>query len=110
MEFPLTKIALLLRSKNILFIREYKFHPKRKWMADFAIPNKSVLIEYEGGTWSGGRHIRALGYKNDCEKYNAAQICGWRVLRYTSDIIKMVPRQVLDDLKSLDDCLHKDFK
>jgi hypothetical protein len=29
------------------------------------------------------RHTSVTGFTNDCEKYNAAQLLGWKVLRYT---------------------------
>lgn len=58
------------------------------WKFDFAYPQYRLAIEVEGGTWSGGRHVRGAGYKSDCQKYNAAQLHGWIVLRYTTDSIK----------------------
>ncbi len=61
--------------------REYKFHPSRKWRADYALPAAMVLIELEGGIYSGGRHTRAGGYMGDIEKYNAASMLGYTVLR-----------------------------
>lgn len=67
--------------------REFKFHPHRKWRFDFAYPDRKVAIECEGGTWSRGRHTRGSGFEADCEKYNAAAILGWKVLRLTSSMI-----------------------
>ena len=64
---------------------EYKFHPTRKWRLDFYHAPTQTGIEIEGGTWSGGRHVRGKGYANDCEKYNAAAMQGIRVLRLTSE-------------------------
>ena len=69
-------------------IREYKFDPKRRWRADFAWPEIMLLVEVEGGHWTGGRHTRGAGFENDCEKYNEAALFGWRVLRLTSTHIK----------------------
>lgn len=60
---------------------EYKFC-ERKWRFDYANPRLKVAIEIEGGIWINGRHIRGRGYKNDMEKYNRAQILGWKVMRY----------------------------
>ena len=68
--------------------REYRFHPTRKWRFDFAYPERMLAIEIEGGTYSGGRHTRGQGFENDCEKYNAATLMGWRVLRYTAKMIE----------------------
>ena len=55
---------------------------------DFAFPDLLLAVEVEGGTWTSGRHSRGAGYAADCEKYNAAQIGGWVVIRVTSDMIK----------------------
>lgn len=68
--------------------RQYKFAEKRRWAADFAFPHLKLLIEVEGGTWSGGRHTTGTGFRNDCEKYNAAACLGFHVLRFTTDMVK----------------------
>lgn len=65
-------------------VRELKFHPTRRWRFDFAWPDQMVAVEIEGGTWSGGRHNRGTGFESDCDKYNAAALAGWSVLRFTS--------------------------
>jgi very-short-patch-repair endonuclease len=67
--------------------REYRFDPPRRWRFDFAYPAQMVAIEVEGGTWTGGRHTRPAGFENDCEKYNRAALLGWRVLRFTRDMV-----------------------
>ncbi|RDF54634.1 hypothetical protein DWA04_21365, partial [Acinetobacter baumannii] len=58
-------LATHLRACKIGFEQEYKFHPKRKWRADFLIIGTKILIEVEGGIWSGGRHTRGKGYIGD---------------------------------------------
>ena len=65
--------------------REHKFHPTRKWRADFAHLDSRTLIEIEGGIFirGGGRHTRGAGYANDAEKYLEAALAGWTVLRLT---------------------------
>ena len=68
--------------------REYRFAPPRRYRADFAYPEQKILIEVEGGTWTGGRHSRGQGFENDCLKYNLAVEFGWRVMRFTGDMIK----------------------
>lgn len=67
------------------WVEEHRFDRVRKWRFDFAWPSRMLAVEVEGGTHSGGRHTRGAGYAADCEKYNAATISGWRVLRFTSD-------------------------
>lgn len=64
-------------------VTEYRFHPSRRWRFDYAYPAHKVAIEVEGAVWAGGRHTRGAGYLADCEKYNAAQLLGWIVLRYS---------------------------
>ena len=68
--------------------REYQFHPERKWRFDFCFPDKKLAIECEGGVWIAGRHNRPQGMINDIEKYNAAALMGYTVLRYTMDMIR----------------------
>ncbi len=68
--------------------REYSFHPVRKWRFDFAVPAIKLGIEVEGGTWKGGRHSRGKGFEDDCEKYNTAVLLGWRILRFTTEMVE----------------------
>ena len=74
-----------LRALKIEFVQEFQFHPTRKWRADFHIKNTKLLIEVEGGIWSGGRHTRGKGYLGDMEKYNAATMMGFQVLRFSTE-------------------------
>jgi len=67
--------------------REYRFHPTRKWRADFAHIESRTLIEIEGGIYIRGRHNRAAGFIADAEKYLEAFLAGWSVVRLTSEQI-----------------------
>ena len=69
-------------------IREFRFHPKRRWKFDFCWPSVMVAVEVEGGTWTKGRHTSGKGFQNDCEKYAEALLLGWRVLRVTGDHVR----------------------
>lgn len=66
------------------WVEEYQFHPKRRWRFDFAWPDERVAVEVEGGIYSGGRHTRGTGFTGDCDKYNAAALDKWTVLRFTA--------------------------
>jgi len=66
-------------------VKEYRFHPKRLWRFDYAIPAHKIALEVEGGVWTGGRHVRAQGFLGDMEKYNTATLMGWRVFRTTPE-------------------------
>lgn len=68
-------------------VLEYRFDSVRRWRFDLCWPELKLAAEIEGGTWVQGRHIRPKGYENDCEKYNAAVLAGWRVFRFTTAMI-----------------------
>lgn len=102
-------IALWESISTIKLVPEYRFHPARNWRFDFADPGSKVAIEIEGGIYckskksktteynsggtrvihtetdnrTGGRHNTGKGFKEDCEKYNAATMLGWKVIRLT---------------------------
>jgi hypothetical protein len=71
---------------------------RRRWRFDFAWPEQLVAVELEGGIWTGGAHTRGKHYQSDCEKYNAAALRGWRVLRYTTDDLTKRPVQVIEEV------------
>lgn len=62
-------------------VREFQFHPERKWRVGFAHIPTRTLIEIEGGIWIQGRHNRGAGFITDIEKYNEATFSDWRVFR-----------------------------
>lgn len=70
---------------HIEVVKEYRFHPVRKWRFDYAIPEHKIALEVEGGVWTGGRHTSPQGFLGDIEKYNTATLMGWRVFRVTPD-------------------------
>lgn len=84
--------AMLLQIKAVGLTRglvqQHRFHPERKWAFDFAYPERKWALEVEGGTWAKSRHTTGAGFRDDCEKYAAAALAGWRVLRATSDQVK----------------------
>ena len=85
--------------------REYRFAPPRRYRADFAYPDKMILIEVEGGVWTNGAHVRGKHYTSDCSKYNLAATMGFRVLRFTGEMIKsgLALRTIEEVLKGEDD-------
>jgi len=83
-------------------VREWRFHPVRRWRFDFAWPDRMTAVEVEGGTWSRGRHVRGRGFEADCQKYNAAAVMGWKVLRVTGG---MLDRDALGFLELLIEAL-----
>ena len=82
------------------YTREYRFNQQRRWRFDFAWIDHKIAIEVEGVVGgAGGRHQRAGGFSNDCEKYNSAIIDGWRILRYTQKQIAQMC--AINDLKQI---------
>jgi len=53
-----------------------------------------VAVEYEGIFGGKSRHTNLVGFTNDCEKYNNAQILGWVVLRYTASNYEQVEKDI----------------
>lgn len=94
------KICDALHGAGIKHTTEYAFHPKRKWRFDILIDGHMVAIEYNGGQWTGGRHVRGLGYAGDLDKINAAQILGYTVLQYTTSHLNDGTSKIIDDVKA----------
>ena len=65
-------------------VKEFRFHPVRRWRSDFAHLPSRTLIEIEGGVFVNGRHNRPGGFAADLEKYLEAGLAGWRVVRLGS--------------------------
>ena len=55
--------AVLLAVGLAAPIREHRFAPPRRWRFDYAWPDRRLALEVEGGTWTGGRHVRGRGYE-----------------------------------------------
>jgi very-short-patch-repair endonuclease len=79
--------ALHCRAENLIPETEFCFHPVRKWRFDFAWPEQKIAVEVEGLSNTFSRHSTISGYREDCHKYNAAVSLGWKVLRYTTDMV-----------------------
>ncbi len=61
---------------------------KRRWRFDFAWLDERVALEVEGGVSpSKSRHKKTEGFREDCHKYNAALILGWKVIRADTQMI-----------------------
>lgn len=67
---------------------EFVFKNGRRWRFDFAWPERLIAVEIEGGSWINGAHGRGKHFESDCEKYAEATILGWRVLRFTTNMVR----------------------
>jgi very-short-patch-repair endonuclease len=83
-------LAFQLRAVGITFAREFAFSKPRRWRADFVLGTVSrpILVEVDGGTWVAGRHTSGTGFAADCMKLNEAAILGYRVLRFTPEMVE----------------------
>ena len=64
-------------------VAEFRFDATRRWRFDWCWPAQKLALEVEGGAFTGGRHTRGAGFVRDLEKYNAACVAGYRLLRVT---------------------------
>ena len=92
-----------LNELGIKFEKEYRFDKSRRWRGDYYLPELKTIVEIEGGVWVNGRHIRPQGYENDCEKYNKAQLLGYKVIRFTTTMINKKGDYVISVLKQIRD-------
>lgn len=83
--------ALHCRAEKLEPVREHIFDPHRKWRFDFAFLDTDkgikLAVEIEGGVWTNGRHSRGAGMESDMEKYAEAAVMGWRVLRFSTQMV-----------------------
>lgn len=70
--------------------RQYRIPgSKRRFVYDFAWPDKRLLVEIQGGVWVPNTgHTSGRGITRDCEKANEATLCGYRLLVFTGNMIE----------------------
>lgn len=107
-------------------LANHRFAEDRNWQFDRAWPDYKVAVELEGGSYgqrivchncgavvrattktgSPGRELRAVGghqrvgrFTADREKYNAAELLGWTVLRFLHDDVYGNPWQMVEAIR-----------
>lgn len=78
------------------FEREFRFdralptdppgYKPRRFRAD--LRKNELLIELDGGIWTGGRHVTGKGVTSDAEKMARGTLCGYRWLRFTTQQVR----------------------
>lgn len=75
--------------------RQYRFHPERRWLVDFAWPMFSIVkgippiaLEVNGGTYSHGSHSRGPRQRGDYEKWSELSLRGWTLILVDSKDVK----------------------
>jgi len=96
------KLTIEAEDQQLAVAREHGFAKEigRRWRFDFAWPRHKLAVEVEGGSAINGRHVRPKGFRDDGEKYNAAVLLGWRVLRYTTAMVMKDTGLVIDQIKT----------
>lgn len=60
----------------------------RRFRCDFAWPDERLIVEIQGGAWSGVGHGQASGIVKDYARHNLFVMAGWRVLYYPADKLR----------------------
>jgi very-short-patch-repair endonuclease len=82
-------LALHLRAMQLpAFVREYRPFPDRRFRLDISWPDRLLYVEVDGGELMQGRHNRAHGMANDCEKMALLTLAGWRGFRFVGSQVK----------------------
>lgn len=70
-------LALHIRGERLPApVREFQFHPTRKWRFDFAWPDVRLAVEVDGEV-----HRIKSRFHADLQKHASATLMGWTVLR-----------------------------
>lgn len=62
----------------------------RFWRIDFSWPEWRLAVEIQGGSFVGGRHNSAVGQARDYAKHNHLTANGWRVLYFSTPMLRSV--------------------
>ena len=70
-------------------VRQHYYAPPRKLRADFAwLRAPGLLVEVQGGIFNRRAHGSVTGVLADIDRLNAATAAGWRVLRFTPEMVR----------------------
>lgn len=85
---PEDELAFQLKAAKILFERQFRIHPDRRFKADFYLPKPRLVVEVDGGGYVNGRHSRGKGMERDCEKSAYIAQMPARLIRVTPKHIR----------------------
>ena len=81
MSEPEDALAFHLKAVGIPHERQFKFHPERRWRADFLIDGR-LIVEVDGAKHGKpGAHQRVDGVDYDCERQAEALCLGYAFMR-----------------------------
>ena len=71
-----------LAKNNVEVVEQYPIRCKYGYIADFAIPDKKIIIECDGEVW------HKLGNSRDRKRDAVLKKLGWKVIRFRGNEIK----------------------
>lgn len=74
----------------------YALQIGREFHADFAWPDAKLLLECQGGVFTGQAHGSISGILKDNERLNIASRLGWRMMRCTTKDLEEHPAQFIE--------------
>lgn len=92
------QLSIMIRAKFPEAVTEHRFHPVRRWRFDWALVDRKIAFEFDGGVFTGGRHTRGAGFSADCEKKNIAQSMGWQVYCFTAAHLRGHAQEILEGI------------
>ena len=88
------ELELHLAVYRINVIRQYQFCPTRKWKADFAWPDRKLIVEIDGQV-----HRIKERFAADIERHNWLALNGWMHLRFSTKMVKS--GEAIDTIRKL---------
>jgi very-short-patch-repair endonuclease len=86
---PVTQYSEIGPWVDYLYEVRKKAKPRsRKWRADFCWPDQQIVLEVQGGAFSGGRHTRGAGYQVDLQKSALLIAGGWQFYGFTAGMVR----------------------
>ena len=80
------QVGMWLRTTPYRVEPQYRFHPERKWLFDWALPELLFAVEVDGVLpGAGGGHQRRQAYIADRQRDLEAMLLGWQVIRVATD-------------------------
>ncbi|MCK4086123.1 hypothetical protein HCY58_03465 [Acinetobacter radioresistens] len=76
-----------LEEHSIGYERKFQFKNTKHWRFDFHIVKLRLLIEIEGGPWSGGRRGKLANKAWSIDRYDHAEELGYTFERFHPDSI-----------------------
>jgi very-short-patch-repair endonuclease len=83
-------------------IGEHRGIPGRKFQFDWAWPDHMLAVEIDGGNHlvRKGRAVGRHTQDSDYWKHNLAVLAGWRVLRFTTGMLRDDPTRCIETTKA----------